>query len=220
VAVANPHCICSVRLGSHGYLRKRLSLPTLQHSGNVSQCRLLVELAEPISRCAIQVYILPCPKRHHKATRHYSLRSKHWTRQTTLTHFHSSTRLLTKVYHGTWAVQRHSTSEERLSTSVCHSPDRTFLIPVRRFLTSDVPGAKADLQESLVLNPALTQSLVKLASVHMEEGDNKRALESFERAIEVDPSDPDVYYHRGQGVLKFHVPPFIVSHHNDQTSEL
>ncbi|KIM60211.1 hypothetical protein SCLCIDRAFT_1216967 [Scleroderma citrinum Foug A] len=67
-----------------------------------------------------------------------------------------------------------------------------------KFLTSDVPGAKADLQESLVLNPALTQSLVKLASVHMEEGDNRQALESFERAIEVDPSDPDVYYHRGQ----------------------
>ncbi|KAL4066371.1 hypothetical protein V8B97DRAFT_2066284 [Scleroderma yunnanense] len=67
-----------------------------------------------------------------------------------------------------------------------------------KFLTSDVSGAKADLQESLALNPTLTQSLVKLASVHMEEGDNKRAFASFEQAIEVDPSDPDVYYHRGQ----------------------
>ncbi|KAG6330845.1 hypothetical protein ID866_8245 [Astraeus odoratus] len=67
-----------------------------------------------------------------------------------------------------------------------------------KFLTSDVPGAKADLQESLVLNPSFTQSLVKLASVHMEQGDNKGALESFEQAIKIDPSDPDVYYHRGQ----------------------
>lgn len=206
MAVANSRFICSVRLGSHGYLRKRLSLPTLQHSGNVSLHRLIVGLAEPISRCAIQVRILPCLKRHHKAIRHYFSRSKHWMRQTTPTHFHSSMRLSTKVYHGTWAVQRHSISEERSSTSLCHSPDPTFLIPVLRFLTSDVPGAKADLQESLVLNPALTQSLVKLASVHMEEGDNRQALESFERAIEVDPSDPDVYYHRGQGM--FPLPPF------------
>lgn len=42
---------------------------------------------------------------------------------------------------------------------------------------------------------------MKLASVHMEEGDNKRALECFEDAIKVDENDPDVYYHRGQGTL-------------------
>ncbi|KAF8834259.1 mitochondrial outer membrane translocase receptor TOM70 [Paxillus ammoniavirescens] len=67
-----------------------------------------------------------------------------------------------------------------------------------KFLTADVSGAKADLLESLTLNPSLTQSLVKLASVHMEEGDNIQALKSFEDAIQIKEDDPDVYYHRGQ----------------------
>ncbi|KAI6127253.1 mitochondrial outer membrane translocase receptor TOM70 [Pisolithus sp. B1] len=67
-----------------------------------------------------------------------------------------------------------------------------------KFLTSDIPGAKADLEESLTLNSSLTQSLVKLASVHMEEGNHAQAMECFEQAIKVDSSDPDVYYHRGQ----------------------
>ncbi|KAF8123549.1 nucleotide hydrolase-domain-containing protein [Boletus edulis] len=67
-----------------------------------------------------------------------------------------------------------------------------------KFLTADVPGAKADLLESLTLNPTFTQSLVKLASVHMEEGDNERAMKCFEDAIKINEDDPDVYYHRGQ----------------------
>ena len=97
---------------------------------------------------------------------------------------------------------RGSTQPQRnVQVRVLIPADPTPLRMPYRFLTSDVPGAKADLQESLVLNPALTQSLVKLASVHMEQGDNKAALESFERAIETDASDPDVYYHRGQGML-------------------
>ncbi|KAF8551079.1 ADP ATP carrier receptor [Imleria badia] len=67
-----------------------------------------------------------------------------------------------------------------------------------KFLTADVRGAKADLLESLVLNPSFTQSLVKLASVHMEEGDNAQAMKCFEDAIQINEDDPDVYYHRGQ----------------------
>ncbi|KAI6030245.1 mitochondrial outer membrane translocase receptor TOM70 [Pisolithus marmoratus] len=67
-----------------------------------------------------------------------------------------------------------------------------------KFLTSDIKGAKADLEQSLALNPSLTQSLVKLASVHMEEGNHAQAMECFDNAIKVDSSDPDVYYHRGQ----------------------
>ncbi|KAI9463853.1 hypothetical protein HD554DRAFT_2316055 [Boletus coccyginus] len=67
-----------------------------------------------------------------------------------------------------------------------------------KFLTADVRGAKADLLESLSLNPSFTQSLVKLASVHMEEGDNAQAMKCFEDAIKTNENDPDVYYHRGQ----------------------
>ena len=70
-----------------------------------------------------------------------------------------------------------------------------------KFLFADVAGAKADLQASLDLVPSLTQSLVKLASVHMEQGDGEKAFECFEEAIRQNPSDPDIYYHRGQGAL-------------------
>ncbi|TRM66757.1 mitochondrial outer membrane translocase receptor TOM70 [Schizophyllum amplum] len=67
-----------------------------------------------------------------------------------------------------------------------------------KFLMGDIDGAKADLEESLKLVPSFTQSLVKLASVHMEQGDPQSTFECFERAITFNPSDPDIYYHRGQ----------------------
>ncbi|KAJ7700962.1 hypothetical protein B0H14DRAFT_3650834 [Mycena olivaceomarginata] len=49
-----------------------------------------------------------------------------------------------------------------------------------------------DFQESIRPAPAFTQSLVKVASVHMEQGDLTKAFES--------PDDPDIY-HRGQVLL-------------------
>ncbi|KAJ7471999.1 ADP/ATP carrier receptor [Mycena latifolia] len=67
-----------------------------------------------------------------------------------------------------------------------------------KFLTGDVDSAKADLQESIRLVPSLTQSLVKVASVHMEQGDPAKAFECFDEAIRQNPNDPDIYYHRGQ----------------------
>ena len=70
-----------------------------------------------------------------------------------------------------------------------------------RFLTGDIAGAKEDLLTSIKLVPSFTQSLVKIASVHMEQGDPKKAFECFEEAIKHNPDDPDIYYHRGQGVL-------------------
>lgn len=75
-----------------------------------------------------------------------------------------------------------------------------------RFLTGDVEGAKADLLESTRLVPSFTQSLVKLASVYMEQGDPRQAFDCFEQAIEQNAMDPDIYYHRGQGAF---VPPFF-----------
>ncbi|KAF7329236.1 ADP/ATP carrier receptor [Mycena kentingensis (nom. inval.)] len=67
-----------------------------------------------------------------------------------------------------------------------------------RFLTGDVKEAQADLQESIRLLPNFTQSLVKLASVHMEQGDPEKAFEAFDAAIAQNADDPDIYYHRGQ----------------------
>jgi mitochondrial import receptor subunit TOM70 len=62
-----------------------------------------------------------------------------------------------------------------------------------------VTGSEADLLASIALVPSSAQSLVKLASVYMELGNPEQAFECFKKAIDQDPTDPDVYYHRGQG---------------------
>ncbi|KXN81918.1 Mitochondrial import receptor subunit tom-70 [Leucoagaricus sp. SymC.cos] len=67
-----------------------------------------------------------------------------------------------------------------------------------KFLMGDIDGAKGDLEESIKLVPGFTQSLVKIASVHMEQGDPRTAFDCFEQAIKHNPNDPDIYYHRGQ----------------------
>ncbi|KAJ3864331.1 ADP/ATP carrier receptor [Lentinula novae-zelandiae] len=67
-----------------------------------------------------------------------------------------------------------------------------------KFLIGDVEGAKDDLNESIQLVPSFTQSLVKIASVYMEQGQTDKAFECFEEAIKHNPEDPDIYYHRGQ----------------------
>ncbi|KAF5351253.1 hypothetical protein D9756_008325 [Leucocoprinus leucothites] len=67
-----------------------------------------------------------------------------------------------------------------------------------KFLMGDVEGAKDDLNESIKLIPSFTQSLVKIASVHMEQGDPTTAFQCFEDAIKHNPNDPDIYYLRGQ----------------------
>lgn len=67
-----------------------------------------------------------------------------------------------------------------------------------KFLMSDVMGAKADLEESIDIMPSLSQTWVKIASVHMEQGDPKKAFECFEEAIKHNSSDADIFYHRGQ----------------------
>ncbi|KAF8152250.1 ADP/ATP carrier receptor [Crassisporium funariophilum] len=67
-----------------------------------------------------------------------------------------------------------------------------------KFLMSEIKGAKEDLLESVKLVPSSTQSLVKIASVHMEQGEPEKAFECFEEAIKHHPNDPDIYYHRGQ----------------------
>ncbi|KAF8876057.1 mitochondrial outer membrane translocase receptor TOM70 [Infundibulicybe gibba] len=67
-----------------------------------------------------------------------------------------------------------------------------------KFLTGNIDGAKEDLTESIKIKPGFTQSLVKIASVHMEQGDPAKAFECFDRAIQHNPNDPDIFYHRGQ----------------------
>lgn len=68
----------------------------------------------------------------------------------------------------------------------------------------EIAGAKADLEESVRLVPNFTQSLVKIASVHMEQGDPQQAFKCFDEAVQSNSKDPDVYYHRGQGEFIVH----------------
>ena len=67
-----------------------------------------------------------------------------------------------------------------------------------RFLMGDSQGAKEDLEGAIDAQPQFTQSLVKIASVHMEQGNAVDAFAAFDKAIKYDPKDPDIYYHRGQ----------------------
>lgn len=71
-----------------------------------------------------------------------------------------------------------------------------------KFLWGDSQGAKEDLEEAIKTLPTFTQSWVKIASVHMEQGDATAAFEAFEQAIKHNQNDPDIYYHRGQGLYK------------------
>ncbi len=66
-------------------------------------------------------------------------------------------------------------------------------------MMGEILSAKVDFDESVALVPSFTQSLVKIASVHMEQGDPQQTFECFEKAIASNSEDPDIYYHRGQG---------------------
>ena len=80
-----------------------------------------------------------------------------------------------------------------------------------RFLIGDTDGAKADLEDSLQLAPSFTQTWVKIASVHMERGDPSKTFEAFDEAIKHNASDPDIYYHRGQGNIPIRLPsPLLI----------
>jgi len=67
-----------------------------------------------------------------------------------------------------------------------------------RYLRGDSDSALADLNKSLELDPALVQSYVKRASMHLEQTKRDEAAHDFELAIEHNPNDPDIFYHRAQ----------------------
>ncbi|TVY91660.1 Mitochondrial import receptor subunit [Lachnellula willkommii] len=67
-----------------------------------------------------------------------------------------------------------------------------------RYLRGDNLDALADLTKSLDLQPSLTQSYIKRASMHLEIGNKDAAADDFEKAMEQNSEDPDIYYHRAQ----------------------
>jgi len=62
-----------------------------------------------------------------------------------------------------------------------------------KFIMSDAKGALEDLEEATRVDDKSSQSWVKKASVHMELGKPDEAMRDFEKALEVDPKNADVY---------------------------
>lgn len=58
--------------------------------------------------------------------------------------------------------------------------------------------ALTDLSKSIELDPTLTQSYIKRASMNLELGSPEKAEEDFAAAVAQNPKDPDVFYHRAQ----------------------
>lgn len=67
-----------------------------------------------------------------------------------------------------------------------------------RYLRGDNAEALEDLTKSIELQPSLTQSYIKRASMHLEQGNKDAAALDFEKATEQNKDDPDIYYHRAQ----------------------
>ncbi|PWZ01707.1 putative mitochondrial precursor protein import receptor tom70 [Testicularia cyperi] len=67
-----------------------------------------------------------------------------------------------------------------------------------KFVIGNAKEALSDLERSTSLRPNYVQSWVKKASVHMELSDKEAAFKDFDKAIEANADDPDIYYHRGQ----------------------
>ncbi|KAI1641432.1 import receptor [Biscogniauxia mediterranea] len=58
--------------------------------------------------------------------------------------------------------------------------------------------ALQDMDKSIELDPSMTQSFVKRASMHLEMGARDKAAEDLQKAVEQNDRDPDIYYHRAQ----------------------
>jgi len=67
-----------------------------------------------------------------------------------------------------------------------------------RCLKGKHEAALADLSKSIELDPAMTQSYIKRASMNLELGNPQEATADFEKAIAQNAEDPDIYYHRAQ----------------------
>jgi import receptor subunit TOM70 len=69
------------------------------------------------------------------------------------------------------------------------------------FLKGDAQVALDCFNRSVIIDPSYVQIYIKLASLFMERHDITAALEQFDLAISLNPNDPDIYYHRGQGSI-------------------
>lgn len=66
-----------------------------------------------------------------------------------------------------------------------------------KFWMVENEGALNDLTESIAIAPSIS-ALIKRALLFIEVGEPVRSNEDFDAAINLNPEDPDIYYHRGQ----------------------
>jgi len=62
----------------------------------------------------------------------------------------------------------------------------------------DPVGAKEQFVKALELNPKSIHTWLKMANIHLDQNNLEESMKCFEKALEQNPKDPDVYYHRGQ----------------------
>lgn len=67
-----------------------------------------------------------------------------------------------------------------------------------RTLLGNHADATSDFDKSIELDPSMTQSYIKRASINLELGEPHKAEAEFAKALEQNKDDPDVYYHRAQ----------------------
>ena len=66
------------------------------------------------------------------------------------------------------------------------------------YLKGDNDDALRDMDKSIEIQPNLTQSYIKRASMHLELANPDAAEADFAAALEQNQNDPDIYYHRAQ----------------------
>ncbi|KAI1823416.1 mitochondrial precursor protein [Xylaria intraflava] len=67
-----------------------------------------------------------------------------------------------------------------------------------RCLRGSQEQALEDLNKSIELDPTMTQSYVKRASMYLEIGNSDSASQDIANALKQNEDDPDIYYHRAQ----------------------
>lgn len=62
----------------------------------------------------------------------------------------------------------------------------------------DPLGAKEQFTKALECNPKSIHTWLKMANIHLDQSNLEESMKCFEQALEYNPKDPDIYYHRGQ----------------------
>jgi mitochondrial import receptor subunit TOM70 len=65
----------------------------------------------------------------------------------------------------------------------------------------DPTGAKEQFVKALDLNPESIHTWLKMANIHLDQSNLEESMKCFEKALEHNAKDPDIYYHRGQSEL-------------------